>query len=66
MSQMNEQVKDFIAANDKSPVIEGSVLSLKDGGAIYELEDGTYFKLTRDECRALSEGYPKWKGISHD
>ena len=59
----NRQIIDFIAANDRSPVIEGSVLDLDAGGALYTLECGTVFKLYADECRRLPEGYPKWKHI---
>lgn len=61
---MNEQVRDFIRANDASPVVAGEALDLNTGGGIYELASGTLFKLTRDECRALPEGYPKWKGTN--
>lgn len=56
-----QQVNEFVSANDKSPVVEGSVLDLTVGGAFYELEDGSCFKLYFDECQMLAEGYPKWK-----
>lgn len=57
----DQQVKDFIRANDKSRVIAGSVLDTKKGGAIYTLQNGMMFKLNLEECRALPAGYPKWK-----
>lgn len=55
-----EQVSDFIKANDMSPVVSGTVLDLKKGGGIYHLANGMIFKLYVDECRMLPEGYPKW------
>ncbi|MGO4683550.1 hypothetical protein [Hyphomicrobium sp. 2TAF46] len=54
---MTGQIASFIAANDRSPVVEGNV---RNGGAIFHLKSGIVFLLTPDERRALPEGYPKW------
>lgn len=51
----------FVKANDKSLVVQGSVLDMRKGGARYRLESGTTFVLPVEECRLLPEGYPKWK-----
>lgn len=57
---MDANVRDFIRANDASPVIQGEVADLGRGGAFYTLECGRVFKLSRDQCRALPPEYPKW------
>lgn len=56
-----QKVKEFISANDHNPVVWSEVLSLEHGGGLYELEDGTTYKLYAHECRMLPDGYPKWK-----
>lgn len=48
----------FMRANATSPVISGRVAS-PEGGAIYILDDGQRFLLTRDDCRSMSD--PNWK-----
>lgn len=60
MTVRHDQVAEFIAANDRSPVVQGYVRSAMSGGAVYTLRSGTAFALTRDECRALPPGYPRW------
>jgi hypothetical protein len=65
MSKGYDHVAAFMAANDKSPVISGRAIEPDPRkpakGGIYELENGDLFKLNVEECRALPEGYPKWK-----
>lgn len=55
-----KKVASFLAANAKSPVVYGSVLSLQRGGAHYRLKDGTTFELNRKECQAIGAGNVKW------
>jgi hypothetical protein len=67
---MADQVRQFIKANDKWPVISGAAIEPNPNkpprGAIYTLSSKRAFKLTPEELRALPDGYPKWKGIGHD
>lgn len=56
------RVQLFCEANDQHLVIAGHVIHwLESGGARYRLLNGIVWQLTREECRALPEGYPKWK-----
>ena len=55
-----KNTRSFIDANNKSPVIEGAVLSYETGGGYYRLKNGKEFRLSRDECRSLPENYPVW------
>lgn len=56
---LNSQVRDFVKANDKWPVIEGMAIGRGGEGCIYKLSSRRMFKLTAEECRALPTGYPK-------
>lgn len=56
---MTKNVEKFIAANDKKLVIIGN--ANPEGGGFYTLEGGKRFALDLEECKALPEGYPKWK-----
>lgn len=62
---MTDNVQAFIAANDRSPVIEGwaneSDPRNPAKGGTYRLQSGKTFSLSVEECRALPNGYPKWK-----
>ena len=58
MAINQDKVARFKAANAASPVVYGSALSDR-GGCYYRLDDGSKFRLTRDECGAV--GYPRWK-----
>lgn len=53
-------VQSFIEANEKSPVVEGRILSYENGGGYYRLKNGKEFRLSRDECRSLPAYYPIW------
>lgn len=61
-----QQVDEFVAANDSSRVIEGWAiepdLRKPARGGCYKFESGTIFKLNVAECRAVPDGYPKWYG----
>ncbi len=61
---MSARVQKFIEANKISPVVYGQVLDLQRGGAIYRLENGLQFKLSRDECREAAKitgAMPRWR-----
>lgn len=61
MTKMSEA---FVKANDKSLVVEGFAKNADKGGGaggVYYLEDKQRFDLSLEDCRALPEGYPKWK-----
>ena len=63
---MSTRAREFVEANKISPVIAGRILDARDGGAIYDLENGLSFKLTRDECREvhrITGDIPRWKGV---
>ena len=54
------KAKLFAAANAKSPVVSGRVASNEGGGAIYWLENGKRFVLSKEDCQSLG-GPPRWK-----
>jgi hypothetical protein len=59
MSARNDvlpKVLSFVEANRKSPVVEGH--AFPGGGGRYILEDGSDFKFTLDEMRAMP--MPRW------
>ncbi len=62
---IHQEANAFIQANDESPVISGYAIEPDPRrpaqGAVYELDDGRSFRLSRDVCRALPADYPKWK-----
>lgn len=61
---IQSEARAFMAANDQSPVVEGWAHNADNGGGqggVYVLDDGRRFDLSSDVCRALPEGYPKWK-----
>ena len=61
---MSARAQKFVEANKISPVVAGQVLDLQRGGAIYTLENGLRFKLSRDECREAAKitgEMPRWK-----
>lgn len=54
----------FVAANNQSPVVAGYARNAENGGGqggTYVLDDGRRFTLGLAACRALPDGYPKWK-----
>lgn len=56
-------MKEFIAANERSPVVEGN-LTGPDGaytGVAYTLDDGSYFRLASDDVRSAPDYNPVWK-----
>jgi len=59
-----QQVADFIAANDRFPVVSGYALEPDPRkpakGGVYTLSNGIAYKLNLAECRALPDGYPRW------
>ena len=58
---LNSQVRDFVKANDKWPVVEGFAIAGGGKGGLFTLSSQRIFKLTAEECRALPAGYPKWR-----
>ena len=52
------KARQFMRANDKSPVIEGSAKS--GGGGYYTLKNKQRWDLSLEDCRSLPEAYPKW------
>jgi hypothetical protein len=54
---------EFRKANDKSPVVQGSVIGRGGQGGAYVLDDGTTMVISAEECKKLPSGYPKWRGI---
>ena len=65
MTDLIKKLEAFTAANDRSPVVSGAVVSREKGGAHYRLLDGSRFTLNADVCRALPDGYPKWMEASN-
>ncbi len=65
MRTPQQQANDFIAANDKSPVVYGAVIEPAPNrpgrGGRYRLADGSSHRLGLEACRLLPEGYPKWR-----
>lgn len=58
---MTKRSEAFVIANDLSPVVSGSVIGTGGQGGRYTLADGTSFRLSLDDCRALPSGYPIWR-----
>lgn len=60
---MTKQAKEFTEANKRFKVISGYALEqdprLPSKGVIYELEDGTFYKLYPEDLGHISE--PLWK-----
>ncbi len=60
-----QQADDFVAANDRSPVIQGAALepdpTKPAKGGRYQLADGTWHRLGVEACRILPKGYPRWR-----
>lgn len=62
-----QQAADFIAANDRSPVIAGSAIHKGSEhpdnvvGCTYTLDDHSKHRLGSEACRLLPDGYPKWR-----
>lgn len=54
---MKTNVERFVEANRISPVVSGKALGNGGQGAAYLLKNGTYFKLTSEECRQVT---PRW------
>lgn len=52
---MNARARNFIAANEASPIVYGSV---DDGRVTYRLENGKVFCLNADEARQVP--HRKW------
>jgi hypothetical protein len=55
-----EQADDFMAANDKSPVVAGFAIGQGGQGGVYKLKDGTRHRIGAKGCGLLREGYPRW------
>jgi len=65
---VSTKARKFVEANKRSPVVAGQVISTEHGGAVYTLEDGRRFELTRDECREahkMTGDLPRWKDFTH-
>ena len=60
---MSNNVINFMKANDESPVVSGAAIGNGGEGGFYTLKNGKSFKLSLDDCRALTPPYPKWDGI---
>lgn len=58
---VDELVAKFVATNDRSPVVSGSVIGKGGEGGRYQLANGKNFTLDLLTCRALPREYPKWK-----
>lgn len=62
---MTQRARDFMAANDRSPVVSGSAREPNPNkpskGATYMLDNRDRWRLNLDDCQALLPGYPKWK-----
>jgi|GEM_PF-4708531 len=56
---MSDNLKRFIAANRRSPVVSGAVIGNGGQGAHYTLANGKTFTLSDDECRRT---LIRWKG----
>ena len=56
--QLPVKVRDFMAENDRSRVVEGATCS--GGGGTYWLANGKRFDLSLAEMRALPANYPVW------
>ncbi len=51
-------VQKFLEENKKHPVISGRVIEPGGRGAIYTLDNGSVYRLTRKECEEI--GHPDW------
>ena len=58
---MNARARNFIAANEVSPVVYGSV---DDGRVTYRLADGKMFRLNVDEARQVPN--PRWAFLERE
>lgn len=57
---ITDNVKEFMKANRRSPVITGAA-DRENGGATYRLQNNKTFHLSLDECRSLPVDFPRWK-----
>lgn len=58
---MNARARNFLAANEVSPVVYGSV----DGGRVtYRLADGKMFRLNTEEARQVPN--PRWAFVERE
>lgn len=55
-----EQANDFIAANDRSPVIAGRAIGHGGKGGVYTLKDLSKHRLGGAAMKLLPDGYPRW------
>jgi hypothetical protein len=55
-----QQADDFMAANDKSPVVAGYAIGQGGQGGNYTLKDGSKYYVGAAACGLLREGYPRW------
>lgn len=59
MAKPSDNAAAFIAANKRSPVVSGAAIGQGGEGAIYVLQNGREFRLSRADCEAV--GMPRWK-----
>jgi hypothetical protein len=59
---LNANVRAFLDANRRFPIISGSVVGSGGKGCHYTLSDGRTFTLSRDECEQV--GMPRWASPS--
>ncbi len=63
MRTPEQQAKDFIEANDKSPVVSGYAIEPRPEGSkgvVYTLKDQTKHRLGSRACKLVTEPYPIW------
>lgn len=60
MTNPTQKARDFMKANDESPVISGAAFGQGGEGGSYTLLDKRQFSLNLKDCQSLREGYPKW------
>lgn len=62
---MTTKAEDFMKANDDSPVVSGAAVGKGGQGGYYTLKNGKTFKLSLEDCQALSKTYPRWDQACH-
>lgn len=55
---LSRKAREFLQANEQSPVVSGAAIGNGGQGCRYTLKDGRKFTLGRKACEEI--GYPRW------